>query len=87
MLYTGARRFGGWTTEREGEQTRLSISTPPQNAPSAGDTTWFTHGRFGRFIHWGIYSAATRQIVLLEGVLVDAHHRCQYSVLQITRPC
>ncbi|MEZ4656963.1 MAG: alpha-L-fucosidase [Caldilineaceae bacterium] len=24
------------------------------------DSTWFTHDRFGLFIHWGIYSAAAR---------------------------
>ena len=28
--------------------------------PTAGDTSWFTHARFGLFIHWGIYSAAAR---------------------------
>jgi alpha-L-fucosidase len=25
-----------------------------------GDTSWFTHDRFGLFIHWGIYSVAAR---------------------------
>ncbi len=28
--------------------------------PTAGDTSWFVHDRFGMFIHWGIYSAAAR---------------------------
>ena len=28
--------------------------------PTAGDTSWFVHDRFGLFIHWGIYSAAAR---------------------------
>lgn len=28
--------------------------------PTVGDSTWFTHDRFGLFIHWGIYSAAAR---------------------------
>jgi alpha-L-fucosidase len=28
--------------------------------PTAGDTTWFTHDRFGLFIHWGSYAAAAR---------------------------
>ncbi|MGQ9555754.1 MAG: alpha-L-fucosidase [Candidatus Zipacnadales bacterium] len=28
--------------------------------PTVGDTSWFTHDRFGLFIHWGIYSAAAR---------------------------
>ena len=25
-----------------------------------GDTSWFTHDRFGMFIHWGLYSMAAR---------------------------
>ena len=25
-----------------------------------GDTAWFTHDRFGMFIHWGLYSMAAR---------------------------
>ena len=33
----------------------------PQLAePTAGDTSWFVHDRFGLFIHWGIYSTAGR---------------------------
>lgn len=27
---------------------------------SAGDSNWFTHDRFGLFIHWGLYSMAAR---------------------------
>lgn len=27
---------------------------------TGGDTSWFTHDRFGLFIHWGIYSLAAR---------------------------
>jgi len=33
------------------------MSTP---TPTQGDTTWFTHDRFGLFIHWGIYALAAR---------------------------
>ncbi|MDA1192660.1 MAG: alpha-L-fucosidase, partial [Candidatus Poribacteria bacterium] len=33
---------------------------PIQPEPTAGDTTWFTHDRFGLFIHWGIYSLPAR---------------------------
>ncbi len=33
---------------------------PELPAPTAGDTSWFVHDRFGLFIHWGIYSAAAR---------------------------
>ena len=25
-----------------------------------GDTTWFTHDRFGMFIHWGLYAMPAR---------------------------
>jgi alpha-L-fucosidase len=32
----------------------------PQPAPTTGDTSWFTHDRFGLFIHWGIYSLPAR---------------------------
>ena len=34
-----------------------------------GDTTWFTHDRFGMFIHWGLYSMPARH----EWV---KHHEC-----------
>ncbi len=27
---------------------------------TSGDTSWFTHDRFGLFIHWGVYAAAAR---------------------------
>lgn len=28
--------------------------------PTTGDSGWFTHDRFGLFIHWGLYSLAAR---------------------------
>jgi len=28
--------------------------------PTVGDTSWFTHDRFGLFIHWGLYALAAR---------------------------
>lgn len=28
--------------------------------PSPGDASWYSHARFGLFIHWGIYAAAAR---------------------------
>src|SRR5918998_1846379 len=28
--------------------------------PTTGDTTWFTHDRFGMFIHWGLYTLPAR---------------------------
>jgi len=32
----------------------------PQPAPTAGDTAWFVHDRFGMFIHWGLYALPAR---------------------------
>jgi alpha-L-fucosidase len=29
-------------------------------APTPGDTSWFTHDRFGLFIHWGLYALPAR---------------------------
>jgi alpha-L-fucosidase len=31
-----------------------------QPAPTTGDTEWFTHDRFGLFIHWGLYALPAR---------------------------
>lgn len=28
--------------------------------PTPGDTAWFTHDRFGMFIHFGLYSMPAR---------------------------
>lgn len=28
--------------------------------PTTGDTSWFTHDRFGMFIHWGLYAQPSR---------------------------
>ncbi len=28
--------------------------------PTAGDTSWFVHDRFGMFIHWGLYAVPAR---------------------------
>ncbi len=33
---------------------------PELPEPTAGDTSWLTHDRFGLFIHWGLYSLAAR---------------------------
>jgi len=32
----------------------------PTPARTPGDTSWFTHDRFGLFIHWGLYAMAAR---------------------------
>ncbi len=31
-----------------------------QSQPTVGDTSWFTHDRFGMFIHWGLYALGAR---------------------------
>ncbi len=31
-----------------------------KTAPTPGDTSWFTHDRFGLFIHWGLYALPAR---------------------------
>lgn len=28
--------------------------------PAVGDSSWFTHDRFGLFIHWGLYALPAR---------------------------
>ena len=33
---------------------------PYETRKTPGDTSWFTHDRFGMFIHWGTYSMAAR---------------------------
>ena len=33
---------------------------PITPGPTVGDTSWFTHDRFGLFIHWGLYSLLAR---------------------------
>ncbi|NLC69018.1 MAG: alpha-L-fucosidase [Clostridiaceae bacterium] len=32
----------------------------PRPEPTPGDTKWFTHDRFGLFIHWGLYALPAR---------------------------
>ena len=32
----------------------------PKPKKTPGDTSWFTHDRFGMFIHWGTYALAAR---------------------------
>jgi alpha-L-fucosidase len=38
----------------------MSAGTVPRVAATGGDTAWFTHDRFGLFVHWGIYSLPAR---------------------------
>lgn len=38
----------------------MSSDVSPAVRPSVGDSSWFTHDRFGLFIHWGLYALAAR---------------------------
>ncbi len=43
--------------------------------PTAGDSSWFTHDRFGLFIHWGLYSMPARhEWVKSKEQMSDAHY-------------
>ena len=44
--------------DREDRLEEHSMPVLPE--PTAGDTSWFVHDRFGLFIHWGTYSLAAR---------------------------
>jgi alpha-L-fucosidase len=48
-----------------------------QPAPTVGDTSWFTHDRFGMFIHWGLYSLGARHEWLMnnEKIPVEEYER------------
>ncbi len=39
--------------------------------PTAGDTAWFTHDRFGMFIHWGLYALPARHEWVKSRELID----------------
>ena len=39
---------------------KLEELTVLKPAPTPGDTSWFTHDRFGMFIHWGLYALGAR---------------------------
>src|SRR5262245_12591506 len=40
-------------------------------AATAGDTTWFTHDRFGMFIYWGLYALPARHEWVKSRELID----------------
>ncbi len=39
---------------------KLEELTLVKPAPTIGDSSWFTHDRFGMFIHWGLYALPAR---------------------------
>ncbi len=56
----------------------LTLVTP---APTPGDTSWFTHDRFGMFIHWGVYALPSRGewIKRMEKIPTDIYDRKYFS--------
>jgi len=48
-----------------------------ETRPSPGETTWFTHDRFGLFIHWGLYALGARHEWLMhnEEISVEEYER------------
>jgi alpha-L-fucosidase len=51
---------------------------PVLPAPTVGDTTWFTHDRFGMFIHWGLYALPARHEWVRSRELIDDAHYQPY---------
>lgn len=49
---------------------------------SSDDATpqaWFTHDRFGMFVHWGLYSLAARHEWVMSRELLTAEHYARYA--------
>src|SRR4028119_768780 len=47
--------------------------------PTTGDSSWFTHDRFGLFIHWGLYALAARhEWVMQKEEVVPEDYRARY---------
>ncbi len=49
-----------------------------QPAATQGDTSWFTHDRFGMFIHWGLYALPARHEWVKSRELIDDEHYQPY---------
>ena len=50
----------------------------PQPAPTTGDTSWFTHDRFGMFIHWGLYTLPARHEWVRQREKLNDEHYDRY---------
>jgi alpha-L-fucosidase len=46
--------------------------------PTAGDTSWFVHDRFGMFIHWGLYALPARHEWVRNHEEIDNQHYQPY---------
>jgi alpha-L-fucosidase len=49
-----------------------------QPRPTAGDTTWFVHDRFGMFVHWGLYALPARHEWVQSRELIDSERYRAY---------
>lgn len=49
-----------------------------QPKPTAGDTAWFVHDRFGMFIHWGLYALPARHEWVKSKELIDNENYEKY---------
>lgn len=49
--------------------------------PTAGDTSWFVHDRFGMFIHWGLYALPSRHewVQSFERIAPDEYERRYFT--------
>ncbi|HNP74334.1 MAG TPA: alpha-L-fucosidase [Kouleothrix sp.] len=50
----------------------------PTPATTAGDTAWFTHDRFGMFVHWGLYALPARHEWVQSRELIDGARYQRY---------
>jgi alpha-L-fucosidase len=55
--------------------------------PTAGDTAWFVHDRFGMFIHWGLYSLPSRHewVMSFEKIDPDVYAEKYFTRFNPTR--
>lgn len=49
-----------------------------QTRKTPGDTAWFTHDRFGMFIHWGLYALPARHEWVKFRECISEEHYAQY---------
>lgn len=49
-----------------------------QPKPTAGDTSWFVHDRFGMFLHWGLYALPARHEWVKSYEEIDDEHYQPY---------
>jgi alpha-L-fucosidase len=60
---------------------KTTTAEQPLDALPKGDTSWFTHDRFGMFIHWGLYAMGGRHEWLMnnENIPVEEYERKYFA--------